>query len=169
MSCDSGPPGKPAGRCHHSRAWEPMLPGTWRAEEQRCGYTALPRTESRCLRAHVITLFIKGSCSCCQKHPPAPRRSGAPGAACESPSVEDPEPDSARRRFPPGSMGKGLAVTPGPRGCCGGGTSMCALSCETTSVWNELFFQTELSPAQLDTSCLPAGGPCTRFPIGTDL
>lgn len=46
---------------------------------------------------------------------------------------------------------------------------MCALSCETTSVGNELFFQTELSPAQLETSCLPAGGPCTRFPINTDL
>lgn len=34
---------------------------------------------------------------------------------------------------------------------------------------NELSFQTELSPAQLETSCVPAGGPCTRFPISTDL
>lgn len=161
-------PASQRGAATTSRAWEPMLPGTWRAEEQRCGYTALPRIESQCLRAHVITLFIKGSCSCCQKRPPAPRRSGAPGAACESPSVEDPEPDSARRRFPPGSMGKGLAVAPGPRGCCEG-ASMCALSCETTSVGNELSFQTELSPAQLETSCLSAGGPCTRFPISTDL
>lgn len=59
--------------------------------------------------AHKGLLFLLSEA------PTSSWRPGVPGAACESPSVEDPEPDSARRRFPPGYLGKGLAVAPGSR------------------------------------------------------
>lgn len=112
--------------------------------------------------AHKGLLFLLSEA------PTSSWRPGAPGAACESPSVEDPESESARRRFPPGYLGKGLAVAPGPRGwsVCGG--LVCApypaISCsqsgtggETTSVGRELSFQAELGAAQLNTCCLLAG------------
>lgn len=91
-----------------SQNGEPML-------ARPCDYTA-----------HKGLLFLLSEA------PTSSRRPGAPGAACESPSVEDPEPNSARRRFPPGYLRKELAVAPGPREYGGGGggdTSLCALSC----------------------------------------
>lgn len=78
--------------------------------------------------AHKGLLFLLSEA------PTSSWRPGAPGAACESPSVEDPEPNSARRRFPPGYLGKELAVARGPREY-GGGTSLCALSCHFLLKW----------------------------------
>lgn len=64
--------------------------------------------------AHKGLLFLLSEA------PTSSWRPGAPGAACESPSVEEPEPDSARRRFHPGYLGKGLAVARGSRRWGGG-------------------------------------------------
>lgn len=111
--------------------------------------------------AHKGLLFLLSEA------PTSSRQPGAPGAACESPSVEDQEPDSARRRrFPPGSPDKGLAVAGWPSGV-GGSTSLCALSChflrreEKQPPWGREFsFLAELSQGL---------AVCTRFPITTDL
>lgn len=127
----TGPLCTPVGRTTTSQAWEPLLPwnlkGGWRGgTEMRlpsASQNGKPGLASPCdYTAHKGLLFLLSEA------PTSSWRPGVPGAACESPSVEDPEPDSARRRFPPGYLGKGLAVAPGSRRWGGGGTSLCSLS-----------------------------------------
>lgn len=95
------------------QAWKPLLSwnqkgGGGRDEAAQNGKPVFVRPCD--YTAHKGLLFLLSEA------PTSSWLPGAPGAACESPSVEDPEPDSARRRFPPGYLGKGLAVAPGPRG-----------------------------------------------------
>lgn len=54
-----------------------MLPGISGAQgDRRCCISASQNRKPSCLRAHVIGFHIMGSCSRCQKRPPAPRGPG---------------------------------------------------------------------------------------------
>lgn len=113
MSCDYGPLCNPLERHHYWPGLEAFAlleseGGGGRDEAAQNGKPVLVRPCD--YTAHKGLLFLLSEAPTSSWFP------GAPGAACESPSVEDPEPDSARRRFPPGYLGKGLAVAPGPRG-----------------------------------------------------
>lgn len=132
----------------------------------------LPRTESRCLRAHVILLLIKGSCSCCQKRPPAPgggrehqvRPVNRPLWRLPSPTV--PGAVSLQgfwgrgwRSLRSGASGvgwEGFPVCPGFPECPFLPFSAASVvQEEKRAPWGrELFLQAELSPAQPTTICL---------------
>lgn len=65
-----------------------------------------PEQKAGCLRAHVIRLHIKGPCSLLEA-PTSSQQPGAPGAACESPSVEAP---GYQAPFPSGLSWEGACV-----------------------------------------------------------